>query len=287
MHKRLAVALLHLDLSVTDMRLVVFLVLLSSLLPRPARAQLWRYPDSCAAAYDRWNSYGWGEPSANRGPKPTCRLRPTIPRYDVSPDSVQLVLRCQNHLRLPKNLNGLRFTAEGATVKLDLPQHELLLVPTATAMTLRALRGQQVVWQHHLQAVEPPLPEVVYLLGGCEATDRRPGSDIGIRNLSLRPRPDHAFAAAMPEDVRLRVNRYEIVLLRNGTAVGVPLVVNGPDVNLRETMPLMQAGDQLQIDVKQVLRMNFRGQIEEVPLTQHRTFTLRQEPGRQCLELAK
>jgi hypothetical protein len=82
--------------------------------------------------------------------------------------------------------------------------------------------------------------------------------------MQLRAVPDAGFATFLPEDARYRVSRYEITLVR-GKRPAMPMIpVNGPTVDLSSVVNSAREGDRLFIEVKQVQRMNFQNNTEDV-----------------------
>lgn len=76
----------------------------------------------------------------------------------------------------------------------------------------------------------------------------------------------------LPADARYRVARFRLTLLRKGQAVAArpggetPWLIRGAQADLRRVNSISQPGDHLQVDVLQVQRKNFCGQVITVPL---------------------
>lgn len=141
------------------------LLLLILLLPVPRlRAQArplgpWRLTYQME---QRW----WQDPDTTKEP-----VQKWVPKWsyhevkwDIEPDSIRLFLNCENPLIAPreprKGQLPIRFTAAGATVRLDAKRYRLLIVPSAAVVTLWAHRGNILVFKHQFQAISPPLPKV-------------------------------------------------------------------------------------------------------------------------------
>ncbi len=201
------------------------------------------------------------------------RVAQRVP-WNVHPDSITLFLDCQNPLTLPHGRPApTRFKATGAAVHLDTRQHLVLLVPTAPVVVLWAYRGHQLVFRHEFKAVPPPLPIIKCYNGGCDASickgpSERPGYR---RTITFRAIPDPDFAAILPEDARYRIARFQATLLRQAKAVELApgqlaeKTIQGPQGDMSALAAISQLGDQLQLDVLLVQRLNSRGIITEVP----------------------
>jgi hypothetical protein len=196
-------------------------------------------------------------------------------RWDVESDSIRLFLNCESPLIAPppprKGQLPIRFTATGATVRLDAKTHRLLIAPTATTVTLWAYRGQALLFQHTFKAIPPPLPVVecycslrpVFTKGGRE-----------LYTCSIKAVPNSEFAQALNNDARYRVSKSQVTLLRNGNSIHPHIIINWQSVDISELRKLAITGDQLKIDVDLVERQNFCGDIEIVPLQKHYLITL-------------
>ncbi|MVN79290.1 hypothetical protein GO988_23400 [Hymenobacter sp. HMF4947] len=156
---------------------------------------------------------------------------------------------------------ALRFTATGATLRLDAPEHLLLLAPFKSVVVLRAYRGQQLVGQRTFHAVLPPLPAIAtFTSGPFSSTDYKPSPDQHF-TLTVRAIPAAPFAAFFPLDARYRVARFRTTLRRAGQVVGTPALWQR-EARLADLTP----GDELQVDMLQVQRQNFQAAVQEVPV---------------------
>jgi hypothetical protein len=82
--------------------------------------------------------------------------------------------------------------------------------------------------------------------------------------MSLKAVPDAGFATFLPDDARYRVTRYEVTLVRGKRPAMPTINVSGPDINLNAVVNSAREGDRLYIEVKEVQRMNFQGNTEQV-----------------------
>jgi hypothetical protein len=91
-----------------------------------------------------------------------------------------------------------------------------------------------------------------------------------LRSIDVKAVPDESFAQFLPKDARYRVTRWEVTLARGSRPVGQPKRVTSESASLADFASRARPGDRLVIEVKQVQRMNFRGQVENVNIG---TFT--------------
>ncbi|WP_460548467.1 GldM family protein [Hymenobacter daeguensis] len=196
-------------------------------------------------------------------------------KWDVEPDSIRLFLNCENPLIAPPQpRNGqpaIRFSATGATVRLDTKNKRLFIAPIAATVILYAHKGRSLVFKHVFKAISSPLPHIECWIGGGRASSSRHSERF---SAAIRAIPQGDFASLMPYDAKYRVSQYQLILLRNNLPLGPAKVIGS--LNLTNQVPLdsAQAGDKLQIDVQQVQRQNFRGVVEDIPYIKHFTVDL-------------
>ena len=74
--------------------------------------------------------------------------------------------------------------------------------------------------------------------------------------------PDESFAQFLPKDARFRVTGAEIALVRGGRAVKVVRAKNDKP-NLSVLASEGRSGDAIVVEIKRVVRKNFRGEVED------------------------
>jgi len=193
----------------------------------------------------------------------------TKPVMQIQSASVQaLYFKCGNKLSVQVPALGAQydpsFSASGAaTIKGD-SKGEVTLVPNAKEVTLNVSSGGNPIGSQTFQVRPIPKPEIKCIVGGREANEKQGTPITAVRNMSMKAIPDAGFATFLPEDARYRVTRYEVTLVRGKRPAMPPIPVNGPDVNLNSVVNSAREGDRLYIEVKEVQRMNFQGNTEQV-----------------------
>ena len=107
------------------------------------------------------------------------------------------------------------------------------------------------------------MPTIKALSGGRELDLKRGVPVPGPRSLEIKAVPDQSFAEFLPKDARYRVSQWEVTLARGSRPVKTERV-NSENINLNAFASLARPGDRIVIEVKQVQRMNFRGNVENV-----------------------
>jgi hypothetical protein len=214
----------------------------------------------------------WGQ-GVSPGKK-VLKLVPTAFLWDVVPDSVCLFINCKNPLIAPalphKGQPPIRFSATGAAVRLDARRKQLLIIPSASIVTLQAYKGQSLLFTHKFRAVPPPLPLIRAWVRNSSndfyCFGPQPDSAFYYFDLSVSARPAESFVAFMSTDARYRISRFQLTLLRSDTVIRKTRTVNFPQAGIKIPRDSVRLGDQIRIDVQQLQRMNSQGIIEKIPL---------------------
>ena len=190
------------------------------------------------------------------------------PVIQIQSASVQaLYLNCGNELNVQVPALGSAynpsFSAKGGTAIEGNKKGIVTIVPNSRQVTLSVSSGGTFIGSEKFGVRGIPLPTIVPK-SGSRAIDLKTGvSAPGPRSITLDAVPDESFAQFLPKDARYRVTGYDVFLGRGSRPVQT-LTANGPTVNLSPIAAKARAGDRIVIEVKQVQRMNFRGQTEPV-----------------------
>lgn len=209
--------------------------------------------------------------------KVTVPYMVTKPVMQIQSASVQaLYFKCGNKLTVTVPALGANykpgFSASGAQVITGAKVGEVTLVPNSGEVTLNVSSSGNAIGSQTFKVRPIPKPEIKCLVGGREVNEKQGTPITAVRNMSLRAIPDQGFANFLPEDARYRVTRYEVILVRGRRPALPPMTFEGPDANLTNVVNSAREGDRLYVEVKDVRRMNFRGEQEEVRVT--KTFNI-------------
>ncbi|UOR04438.1 gliding motility protein GldM [Hymenobacter aerilatus] len=201
--------------------------------------------------------------------KVTVPYTVTKPVMQIQSASVQaLYFKCGNKLSVQVPALGAQykpsFSASGASAIPGSKTGEVMLVPNSREVTLNVSSSGNAIGSQIFQVRPVPKPDIKCVVGGREANEKQGTPITAVRNLSLRAIPDASFANFLPEDARYRVTSYEVTLVRGPRPVMPSRTISGPDANLSDVVNTAKPGDRLYIQVKEVKRMNFQGQQEEV-----------------------
>ena len=191
------------------------------------------------------------------------------PVMQIQSASVQaLYFKCGNKLNVSVPALGAQykpgFSASGATVLQGAKLGDVTLVPNSKEVTLNVSSGGNAIGSQTFQVRPIPKPEIKCFVGGREANEKQGTPGTAVRSMTLRAIPDAGFATFLPDDARYRVSRYEVTLVRGKRPALPPRIINGPEANLNDIVQAYREGDRIYVEVKEVQRQNFQGNVEPV-----------------------
>ncbi|SHI33916.1 gliding motility-associated protein GldM [Hymenobacter daecheongensis DSM 21074] len=204
--------------------------------------------------------------------KVTVPYTVTKPVMQIQSASVQaLYFKCGNKLSVQVPALGAQykpsFGASGASVIQGSKLGDVTLVPNSREVTLNVSSGGNAIGSQTFQVRPIPKPDIQCWVGGRPANEKQGTPVTAVRNMILKAVPDAGFATFLPDDARYRVTRYEVTLVRGKRPAMPPMTFNGPDANLTSVVNAGREGDRLYIEVKEVKRMNFQDQMEDVKVS--------------------
>ncbi|WP_201977513.1 type IX secretion system motor protein PorM/GldM [Hymenobacter rubidus] len=201
--------------------------------------------------------------------KVTVPYTVTKPVMQIQSASVQaLYFKCGNKLTVNVPALGAQykpgFSASGASVIQGGKLGEVTLVPNSKEVTLNVSSGGNAIGSQTFQVRPIPKPTIECWVGGRQANEKQGTPGTAVRSLNLRAVPDAGFATFLPDDAKFRVSRYEVTLVR-GRRPAIPTKpISGPTADLSDVVNAYREGDRLYIEVKEVQRQNFKGDVEPV-----------------------
>ncbi len=197
--------------------------------------------------------------------------------YTVLKPSVQiasssmpaLYFKCAN--RLETNSPGLgalynpTFAGTGADF-IPGGSGKVTVVPTSSKVNLE-VKNDGILLQNFLFNVRlVPKPALKVLINGSPASIenlRRGFPASQVRNITVVAEADQSFKDTNPEDARYRVTGFTVVLA-SGARSKKNMESNGNSINLGSVASEAEPGDRYVITIKDVQRMNFQGNVENV-----------------------
>ena len=193
----------------------------------------------------------------------------TKPVMQIQSASVQaLYFKCGNKLNVSVPALGAQykpsFSASGASVLSGAKTGDVTLVPNSKEVTLNVSSGGNAIGSQTFQVRPIPKPTIECFVGGRQVNEKQGTPGTAVRSMTLRAIPDAGFATFLPDDARYRVSRYEVTLVRGRRPALPTRTVNGPEANLSDVVNAYREGDRIYIEVKEVQRLNFQGNVESV-----------------------
>ena len=191
------------------------------------------------------------------------------PVMQIQSASVQaLYFKCGNKLNVSVPALGAQykpgFSASGAAVLQGAKLGDVTLVPNSKEVTLNVSSGGNAIGSQTFQVRPIPKPEIKCFVGGREANEKQGTPGTAVRSMTLRAIPDAGFATFLPDDARYRVSRYEVTLVRGKRPALPTKTISGPEANLNDIVQAYREGDRIYVEVKEVQRQNFQGNVEPV-----------------------
>ena len=190
------------------------------------------------------------------------------PVIQIQSASVQALYRnCGNKLDVRVPALGAAynpsFTVKGGT-SIGGRGGQVTIVPTAPTCELSVYSSGNFIGTTEFRVRPIPRPDIVMKANGA-AVDEKRGLQQVPRTVSLDAVADEDFRSFLPDDARYRVTQWEITLARGPRPIQ-QMQVNGPEANISGWIPQARPGDRIVIEIKQVQRMNFQRETEDVQI---------------------
>lgn len=190
------------------------------------------------------------------------------PVIQIQSASVQALYRnCGNKLDVRVPALGAsynpNFTVKGGSV-IGGKGGQVTIVPTAPTCELSVFSSGNFIGTTEFRVRPIPKPDIVMKANGA-AVDEKRGLQQVPRTVSLDAVADDDFRNFLPDDARYRVTQWEITLARGPRPIQQKQI-NGPEANIADWVSQARPGDRIVVEIKQVQRMNFQRETEEVQI---------------------
>ena len=141
---------------------------------------------------------------------------------------------------------------------------KVTIIPTAPSVDLSVYSSGTFIGTQKFRVKQIPKPELVLKSGGKEIDLKRGVSQVP-REITLQAMPDDDFAQFLPQDARYRVTKWEVTLARGARGLETKQVTS-TKVSLASFVSKARPGDRIVIEAKEVQRMNFKNEKEDVKI---------------------
>jgi gliding motility-associated protein GldM len=198
----------------------------------------------------------------------------TKPVMQIQSASVQaLYFKCGNKLNVSVPALGAQykpsFSASGATVMQGAKVGDVTLIPNSKEVTLNVSSAGNAIGSQTFQVRPIPKPDIQCFVGGRPVNEKQGTPGTAVRNMNLKAVPDAGFATFLPDDARYRVSRYEVTLVRGRRPVMGTKTVTSGSVDNTDIVNAYREGDRIYVEVKEVQRQNFQGNVETVNVSKN------------------
>ena len=188
------------------------------------------------------------------------------PYIEVSSQAVNsLFLNCGNQLDIQVPILGRdyrpTFKVSGGSFKYGKEPGKITVLPTSREVQIDVYNKNATLGKKSFQVRRIPAPAIKPFANGRQI-DLVQGISKSTSAIALSVHADAEFQRLLPADANYRVQDWEISLMSNG--IQRSKMKGKGNTNITSLTRRAKAGDQLKIEIKTVLRKNFKGDIEKV-----------------------
>ena len=188
------------------------------------------------------------------------------PYIEVSSQAVNaLFLNCGNQLSFQVPILGgdyqPKFQVDGAEYRLGKKPGFITIVPNSREVGVTVYNQGTKLGYRQFPVRRVPAPEVIPIIKG-RTVDVESGIAKNTPSISFKVESDDDFARLLPKDASYKVQTCEISLISRG--IFKRKIKGSSTSNISSLVRGAQKGDQLKVEINQVLRRNFKGDIENV-----------------------
>jgi len=187
------------------------------------------------------------------------------PVIQIQSDAVQaLYLNCGNDLdvQVPAlgNAYNPSFSAKGGSAIKGSKIGKVKLVPKSGKLTMTVSNAGNVVGSRTFPVRRIPAPTIEPYIGSRKVNLKK-GMPAKTPSINIKALSDEDFEKFLPKDAKFRVTEAIITLVRSGSEVR-RIKTTKPKANISSLTAQARKGDLLAIEIKKVVRANFKGEIE-------------------------
>lgn len=187
------------------------------------------------------------------------------PTYQIETGTLPpLYLACKNILSVQSAALGPlwnpSFGGNGAEF-INNGKGKVIIVPNNKNVTLNITNQGNLMGSEPFRVSRVPRPRLEYYINGALVDDKRPIAAGMARSIMVKAVPDEGFANFSPDDANFRVGQIVVRLASGNRPKGQPVVISGPSGSIASLAAQASAGDRLVVEVSEVKRRNFKGDI--------------------------
>lgn len=192
------------------------------------------------------------------------------PTYQIETGTLPpLYLGCANKLSIQSPALGAlwspNFSADGAEIIPSGQKGKFTIVPSRAQVNLTISNQGNVLGTEPFRVQRVPKPTLELRVNGGAYDERRGTGASAARTIQVIAVPDESFKNFSPEDAQFRVSQIQVSLARGNRRVAGPLTLSGGG-SVSSLATSAQPGDRYVIEVLNVQRRNFKGEVSEVEM---------------------
>ena len=190
-------------------------------------------------------------------------VRPVI---EVQSGAVNYLYRnCGNKLNISVPALGAeynpRFAVEGASMSVGNKPGSVIIVPTGAKVNLKVSNNGSFIGEQIFGVKLIPAPTIEVLVNGQKVNAITGINPSSVRTIQVKIIPDKGFKEALPDEAYYFSNDIKLTVAKGRRGNGYNS--NKQNINITPEFNL-SSGDRLVVEIKNVKRKNYKGEIEEV-----------------------
>ncbi|MEZ4906005.1 MAG: gliding motility protein GldM [Spirosomataceae bacterium] len=193
------------------------------------------------------------------------------PTYQIETGTLPpLYLACKNVLSVQSAALGPlwnpSFGGNGAEF-INNGKGKVIIVPNNRNVALNISNQGNLMGTETFRVSRVPRPKLEFYINGALVDDKRPVAAGMARSIMVKAVPDEGFANFSPDDANFRVGQIVVRLASGSRPKGQPVVISGPSGSIASLAAQASAGDRLVVEVSDVKRRNFKGDVVDAGLS--------------------
>ena len=178
-----------------------------------------------------------------------------------------LIRHCGNKLEFSIPELGAKFEpyfmVMGGTFRLGMNKGEVTVIPDNSKVMVKVYNRSTYIGQHIFIVEKAPSPKLEVFDEKKPVTQGSSISVSDLGHLDLKVKPEPTFAAEFPKDSKYKVTKFDVSLIRDGKEVE-HMHFDKFHGNISHWKSKAHKGDQLHIEIKEVMRKTIMHKSEKV-----------------------
>jgi len=158
------------------------------------------------------------------------------------------------------------FSGTNASFTRGAKKEEVVISPNSIApVKLTVSSGGVKIGEETFQVRRVPLPQIGIMVNSRPVDFQKGISATTPRTINIDVQPDKDFERMYPQEARYRVTSFEVQVGRGGAQLD-RLNFSSSSGNIAPLLSKLRPGDQIFVKVKEIIRLNYKGDMEDIPV---------------------